>query len=98
VRQLWPLSNQQRKNPPQSSSGSTIKPEMPVHRPAAKEEIVRAARELYRQPGKPPNSLEAEQLLMKQFPGTSRDEFIRPILRAKEFADLRLKRGNQRKV
>lgn len=91
LERIWP-SDQQREE--LSPTGS----ELPVRRPAPEADILRAAKELYRQPGKPPNLTEAEQQLMAKFPGTSRGPFIRPILRRKEFADLRLKRGNQRKT
>ena len=96
VQELWLLSNNRRKE--SSQTGSAAQPELPVHRPASEDDILRAARELYQQPGKPPNQREAEELLMAQFPETSRDPFIRPILKRKEFKDLRLKRGNQRKT
>ena len=97
VLELWPLSNHLRKELFPTRSGSTTRPELPVRRPAPEADILRAARELYQQPGKPPNMAEAEQQLGAKFPGTNRDRFIRPILRRKEFDDLRLKRGNQRK-
>jgi hypothetical protein len=93
---LWPLSNNRRKE--SSQTGSATQPEMPVHRPASEDDILHAARELYQQPGKPPNLRLAEERLMAKFPGTSRDGFIRPILQRDEFAGLRLPRGNQRKT
>jgi hypothetical protein len=98
VVELWPLQDQVRKDSSQTDSASTTQPELPVHRPASTDDILRAARELYQRPGKPPNQTKAEQLLGRMFPGTSRKEFIRPILQRQEFDDLRLKPGNQRKV
>ncbi len=95
---LWPLASSRSKNSSQISSGSTTQPELPVRRPAPEADILRAATELYQKPGKPPNMREAEKALMAKFPGTSREEFIRPILRKKEFANRRLKRGNQPKT
>jgi hypothetical protein len=97
VLELWPLSNHRRKESSPTGSGSTTQPELPVRRPASEADLLRAARELYQQPGKPPNLREAEEQLMSKFPSTSREQFIRPILRRQEFADLRLKRGNQPK-
>jgi hypothetical protein len=90
LEKTWPVA-------PQTSLGSNIQLELPIRRPAAESDIVRAARELYQQSGKPPNQMVAEQLLMAKLPGTSRDKFIRPILQRKEFQALRLKPGNQRK-
>jgi len=90
LEKIWPVA-------PQASSGSTTQLELPVRRPASEAEIERAAKELYQQPGKPPNLAKAEQLLMAKFPGTSRDAFIRPILQREEFRALRWKPGNQRK-
>jgi hypothetical protein len=91
-------SDQRRKESSPIGSASATQPELLVRRPASEDDILRAARALYRRPGKPPNQREAEQQLMAEFPRTSREYFIRPILRRQEFADLRLKRGNQRKT
>lgn len=96
LERIWP-SNHRRDELSPTGSGSTTQPELPVRRPASEADILRAARELYQRPGKPPNMREAEEQLMTEFPGTSREHFIRPILRRKQFADLRLKRGNQPK-
>jgi hypothetical protein len=93
---IWP-SDQRRKESSPTGSGSITQPELPVRRPASEDDILRAARALYQRPGKPPNQREAEQQLMAEFPLTSREYFIRPILRRQEFADLRLKPGNQPK-
>lgn len=95
LERVWPVA--QRSLEPQPT-GSTTQPELPVRRPASEADIRNAARELYQQPGTPPNQTKAEQLLMAKFPGTSRDAFIRPILQAEEFRALRLKPGNQRKT
>ena len=92
LERIWP-SDQRRKESSPTGSGST---DLPVRRPAPEADILRAAKELYQQPGKPPNLTEAEQQLLAKFPGTSRESFIRPILRRSEFADLRLKRGHHR--
>lgn len=97
VLKLWPLSDQRRKDSCKTESSSNNQPEMPARRPAPEADILRVARELYQQPGKPPNLSEAEQQLMAKFPGTSREPFVRSILRREEFARLRLKRGNQPK-
>lgn len=97
VVELWPLQGQGRKDSSQTDSASTTRPEMPVQRPASADAILRAARELYEQPGKPPNQTEAEQQLLAKFPGTSREPFIRKVLQSPEFKALRLKPGNQRK-
>jgi hypothetical protein len=98
VQKLWPLSDQLCEYSSQTGSPPPTQPDMPLHRPGSENELVRAARELYQQPGPPPNQTKAEQLLMRQFPGTSRDEFIRPLLQRDEFKKLRRPRGNQRKI
>jgi hypothetical protein len=95
LERIWP-PDQRRKDSSPTGSDLTTPSELPAQRPAPVADILRAAKELYQKAGKPPNLREAEQQLMAKFPGTSREPFIRPILQRKEFADLRLKRGNQR--
>jgi hypothetical protein len=61
--------------------------------PASKAQIRRAAKELYQQPGKPPNLNEAEKQLRDMLDTPRR--LILPILQEHEFASLRLKRGKR---
>lgn len=75
---------------------STTPRELPIQRPASRTDLIDAARALYRQPGKPANINQAEKLLRRRFPGTSRP-IIRLILKEKEFQSRRLKPGNQPK-
>jgi hypothetical protein len=88
VLELWPLRD---------DKGKDRSTDQPKKRAATDGQIVAAARELYEQMrDKPPNLTKAEKLLADRLPGTPR-KIIRPILKQREFANLRLPRGNQPK-
>jgi hypothetical protein len=95
VQRLWPLSSNPTKGSASTDSTSTTQPKMSPRQKVDDDQILSAARNIYRErENDPPNMDEAEKLIRQRLGGGKRDE-IRKILKQEEFVRLRRSPGNQ---
>jgi hypothetical protein len=97
VQRLWPLSSNPTKGSAPTGSTSTTQPKKSPRRKVDDDQILSAARDIYRKrENDPPNMDESERLIRQRLGGGKRED-IRKILKQEEFAHLRRASGNQPK-